>query len=58
MKKNKYITPTTEVLEVSVEQAVMAMSSPDSGIQWGGNASDNEQAEPDAIGTDNWNIWK
>ncbi len=57
MKKNKYVPPYAEVLKVSVENALMAMSSPDNGIHWGGNAGDNNSPDPDVKGQGDWDIW-
>lgn len=57
MKKNRYMPPFAEVLKVTVESALMAMSAPGNGILWGGNASENNSPDPDAKGQDGWDIW-
>lgn len=49
--------PFAEVLKVTVESALMAMSAPGNGILWGGNASENNSPDPDAKGQDGWDIW-
>lgn len=57
MKKNTYIPPVVEVLKVSLEASLMAMSSPESGIHWGGNAGENGTPDPDAKDQGAWDIW-
>ena len=57
MKKTKYVQPAVEVTEVKLENALMAMSAPGSGISWGGNAGDNGTPDPEAKDGGAWNIW-
>ncbi|MCM1109575.1 MAG: hypothetical protein NC388_11105 [Clostridium sp.] len=57
MKKNRYISPATEVINVTVENRLMTMSSTDTHIPWGGNASDNDSPEPYSENQD-WGIWR
>ncbi|GEM_PF-2134303 len=56
-KKKNYVSPFIEVVKVSVESALMALSSSENGIHWGGNASENGNPVPDIKGQGDWDIW-
>ena len=49
--------PAVEVTEVKLESALMALSSPEYGLHWGGNAGDNGTPDPEAKDGSDWNIW-
>lgn len=57
MKKNSYVSPVAEIWAVTVEGALMALSSPENGIHWGGNAGSNGLPDPEAKDGGAWDIW-
>lgn len=57
MERRRYMKPAVEVTEVKLESALMALSSPENGLHWGGNAGDNGTPDPEAKDGSDWNIW-
>lgn len=57
MKKARYIQPAAKVTEVRLEAALMAMSSPENNLHWGGNASEGGLPDPEAKEAGSWDIW-